>query len=73
VLRLKWTSGLSNRAIARSCRISHSTVSEYLARAEQAGLNFTCPNGVDGLKLVWITSLLIANLNEWNLLTLELL
>jgi DNA-binding transcriptional regulator LsrR (DeoR family) len=40
VLRLKWTCDLSNQAIARSCRISHSTVSEYLARAEQAGLSW---------------------------------
>ena len=38
VLRLKWECGLSNRAIARSCSISHSTVGEYLRRAEAAGL-----------------------------------
>jgi transposase len=43
VLRLKWTCGLSNRAIARSCRISHSTVSEYRARAKQAGLKWPFP------------------------------
>lgn len=43
VLRLKWTCGLSNRAIARSCRISHSTVREYLVRAEQAGLKWPFP------------------------------
>jgi len=40
VLRLKWASGLSNRAIARSCSISHSTVKEYLQRAELAGLRW---------------------------------
>ena len=47
VLRLKWTCGLSNRAIARSCRISHSTVSEYLVRAEQAGLTWPLPERLD--------------------------
>ena len=37
VLRLK-AAGQSNRAIARSLAISHSTVAEYLARARAAGL-----------------------------------
>lgn len=45
VLRLKWECGLSNRAIARSCSISHSTVAEYLQRAQQAGL--CCPLPAD--------------------------
>lgn len=43
VLRLKWACGLSNRAIARSCSISHSTVKEYLQRAEAAGLTWPLP------------------------------
>ena len=30
VLRLKWECGVSNRAIACSCSISHSTVGDYL-------------------------------------------
>jgi transposase len=47
VLRLKWTCDLSNRTIARSCRISHSTVSEYLARAKQAGLSWPLPENLD--------------------------
>ena len=34
VLRLKWECQLSNRAIARSCSISHSTVSR---------VSTTCP------------------------------
>ena len=42
-LRLKWTSNLSIRAIARCCQISHSTVSEYLVRAEKAGLRYPLP------------------------------
>jgi transposase len=40
VLRLKWECQISERAIARSCRISRSTVSEYIKRAEAAGLKW---------------------------------
>ena len=40
VLRLKWGQKLSNRQIAKSCSISHSTVSDYLLRAELAGLSW---------------------------------
>ncbi len=40
VLRLKWECGLSNRTIARSCSISHSTVAQYLRHAHEAGLNW---------------------------------
>jgi len=36
ILRLKFEIGLSNRAIARACRVSNSTVGEYIARAERA-------------------------------------
>jgi len=43
VLRLKWECGLSNRTIARSCSISHSTVAEYLRRAQEAGLRWPLP------------------------------
>jgi transposase len=47
VLRLKWTCRLPNRVIGRSCQISHSTVSEYLKRAEAAGLKWPLPEGLD--------------------------
>jgi transposase len=40
VLRLKHEVGLSNRAIARACCISNSTIGEYLARARDAGLEW---------------------------------
>ena len=40
VIRLKYEAGLSNRAIASACRISNSTVGEYLKRAESAGLRW---------------------------------
>jgi len=47
VLRLKWELGLSNRVVARSCRISHSTVGEYVQRAEMAGLKWPLPEELD--------------------------
>jgi hypothetical protein len=51
VLRLKWECGQSNRAIARSCSISHSTVGEYLRRAKAAGLSWPLPSDLDEDKL----------------------
>ena len=43
VLRLKWAVGMSNRRIAASCGVSRPTVSEYLRRAESAGLSWPLP------------------------------
>jgi transposase len=43
ILRLKKECHLSNRAIARSCQISHSTVGEYLKRAEAVGISWPLP------------------------------
>ena len=47
VLRLKWKQGLRNRKIARSCSIGHSTVAEYISRAEEAGLSWPLPADLD--------------------------
>ena len=47
VLRLKYEIGLSNRAIARACRVSNSTVGEYITRAKQAGWTWPLPEGVN--------------------------
>jgi transposase len=47
VLRLKWGQKLSNRQIAKSCSISHSSVSEYLLRAKGAGLSWPLPDDLD--------------------------
>ena len=44
VLRLKHEVGLSNRAIARACRVSNSTVGEYVKRAEETGLAWPLPD-----------------------------
>ncbi|MDY6868209.1 MAG: IS21 family transposase [Chloroflexota bacterium] len=41
VLRLKWGLGLSARQVGASLNISHSTVGDYLKRAERAGLDWT--------------------------------
>ena len=42
VARLR-ASGLSNRQIARSCRIARSTVADYLERLAGAGLSWPLP------------------------------
>ena len=47
VLRLKWACRLTNREIARSCSISHSTVSEYVKRAEAVGITFPIPEALN--------------------------
>ena len=41
ILRLKHEAGLSNRAIAGACKISNSTVGEYLRRAKVAGIGWS--------------------------------
>ena len=46
ILRLKEEAGLSNRAIARTCKISNSTVGEYLRRAQAAELHWPLPEGL---------------------------
>src|SRR4030042_4627030 len=40
VLRLKYEAKLSNRVIAGACKVSNSTVGEYLKRAEAAGISW---------------------------------
>ena len=38
ILRLKWEHHLSKKQIAVSCNIARSTITDYLRRAKQAGL-----------------------------------
>ena len=45
ILRLK-REGFSNRVIARICKVSNSTVGEYLRQAEQVGLSWPLPEGL---------------------------
>lgn len=47
ILRLKFELGLDNRQIARSCSIPHSSVANYLRRAEAAGLSWPLPADLD--------------------------
>ena len=50
ILRLKYEAGLSNRAIAGACKVSNSTVGEYLRRAKAAGVSWPMPEmGEEGL------------------------
>lgn len=51
VLRLRYVCGLSEREIAASCRIAHSTVSNYLKRAEKAGLGWPEAAGISEAEL----------------------
>jgi hypothetical protein len=43
ILRLKHEARLSDRAIAGACKVSNSTVGEYLRRAEAAGVGWPLP------------------------------
>ena len=40
IMRLKYEAKLSNRVIAGACKVSNSTVGEYLKRAEAAGIRW---------------------------------
>jgi hypothetical protein len=49
VLRLKWVHNLSNGPIAKSCSIFHSSVREYLLRAEPPGLSWPLDPEIDNV------------------------
>ncbi len=51
ILRLRWGCQLSERVVARSCRISHSTVGDYVKRAENAGLHWPLPEELSDTQL----------------------
>jgi len=51
VLRLKFAAGLSNRQIAASCGASHSTIGQYLRRAEEAGIGWPMPERLSETEL----------------------
>ena len=51
VLRLKIALGLSHRAIARACSVGVGTVTEYLQRAQKAGLAWPLPDDLDDAAL----------------------
>jgi transposase len=51
ILRLHFDCKLSNREIATSCLVSRSTVSDYIHRAQAAGLGWPLPADCDELKI----------------------
>lgn len=51
VLRLKYECGLTNRQIATTQQVGRVTVAEYLHRAEEAGLRWPLPEGLDDTEL----------------------
>jgi len=51
ILRLKYEVGLTHRAIAKSCQVSCSTVSEYVTHAKAAGLSWPLPEGMTAEQL----------------------
>lgn len=51
IIRLKWESKLSNRAISRACKVSNSTVGEYVRRAQAAGIGWPLPSEMDEAEL----------------------
>ena len=51
VFRLKFDCDISNRQIAKSCKIARSTVGEYLFRFQQAALSWPLPQNLDDNQL----------------------
>ena len=51
ILRLKWTTQLSNREIAKSCSTARSTVAGCLERASNAALSWPLPESLDDTAL----------------------
>ena len=47
VLRLKWQHNHFNNQIAQSCKISRSTVRDYVSRAKKAGLSWPLDPDLD--------------------------
>jgi transposase len=50
ILRLKHL-GMSNRQIALSIKVSHSTIADYLCRAEKANISWPIPEDLDDTTL----------------------
>ena len=51
VLRLTYGFGLSQRQVARTCGVARSSVADYLARAERAGIKWPLPDGMSEQEL----------------------
>ena len=51
ILKLKHETGLAHRHIAKACSVGAATVSLYLQRAQEAGLSWPLPAGLDDAAL----------------------
>jgi len=51
ILRLKYVCGLSEREIAQSCRVTRSTVGNYLRRAAAAKVTWQMAEGLNETEL----------------------
>src|SRR5262249_22257260 len=51
ILRLKFEQKQANRAVARACDVGVGTVSEYVRRAQRAGLSWPLPEDLDDRQL----------------------
>ncbi len=51
ILQLKHEAGLSHRAIAKACMVGIGTVTQYLQRAQDAGLSWPLPASLDDTTL----------------------
>lgn len=51
ILRMKWDAKLSARQIAKSCNISHNTVTKIIRQAEAAGITWPLPDNLDEVAL----------------------
>jgi transposase len=51
ILRLKFDVKLSNRRIAQSCSMAHSTVGEYIRRFRRSSLSWPLPDDIDDSRL----------------------
>ena len=51
VIRLTHGFGLSQRQVARTCGVARSSVADYLARAERAGISWPLPDGMSEQEL----------------------
>ena len=47
VLRLHYSGGMSQRAVARSLGLAQGTISKYVNRARRAGLTWPLPTELD--------------------------
>lgn len=79
ILRLKWTSKLSNREIAKSCSTARSTVAACIERGSNAGLSWPLPDHLDDTALehllypsVIASEVAVRAMPDWSLLQKEM-